>query len=214
VLGGHTPALEAFHYWLTENYGFNLDEAVELFKHEMTNPDSVLDVPTAPYKGSHYATFPPKLIAPLIRASVPRRCCPECGMAWAPVVEKGKAVSRGGSNNPDRPIMELTEIGPMVRNKSDGSSASQYASEFIHRESTVTDYRPTCECGHEDFEPGIVLDPFGGSGTTGAVAKQLLRRWVVMDISRPYLDEQAKVRTGSGTPSKALDGLPMFEELE
>ena len=37
-----------------------------------------------------YATFPPKLIAPLIRASVPRRCCPECGMAWAPVVERAE----------------------------------------------------------------------------------------------------------------------------
>ena len=48
------------------------------------------------------------------------------------------------------------------------------------------------------------------SGTTGMVAKELLRRWVVMDISRPYLDEQAKVRTGTGTPSKALDELPLF----
>ena len=76
----------------------------------------------------------------------------------------------------------------------------------------IAGYRPTCECGVTQHEPGIVLDIFGGSGTTGMVAKDLLRRWVVMDISRPYLDEQAKVRTGSGTPANALDGLPMFEE--
>ena len=147
------------------------------------NPRSVLDVPTAPYKGAHYATFPPKLIAPLIRASVPRRCCPECGMAWAPVREKFES---GDDSTWVMPVRYETT-------------------------STVTDYRPTCECGIEEHEPGIVLDIFGGSGTTGMVAKELMRRWVVMDISRPYLDEQAKVRTGTGTPSKALEGLPMFE---
>ena len=42
------------------------------------------------------------------------------------------------------------------------------------------------------------------------VARQLLRRGIGFDISRPYLDEQAKVRLG-GTPSGALDELPLFE---
>ncbi len=160
------------------------------------NPRSVLDVPTAPYKGAHYATFPPKLIAPLIRASVPRRCCPECGQAWAPVVEKG--------NYGDWSVDGHRED----RRKKHGGQAEWNE----YKPATVTDYRPTCECGVTEHKPGIVLDIFGGSGTTGMVAKQLLRRWVVMDISRPYLDEQAKVRTGTGTPSKALEGLPMFEE--
>ena len=78
----------------------------------------------------------------------------------------------------------------------------------------VVDYRPTCDCGREDHVPGIVLDPFGGTGTTGMVAKQLMRRWVVMDISRPYLDEQAKIRTKTGAPSKGVEGLPMFDGIE
>ena len=164
------------------------------------NPRSVLDVPTAPYKGAHYATFPPKLIAPLIRASVPRRCCPECGMAWAPVVEKKHPVDVGRSDGAKFREHEN-------RNDGDRRLGQQYQDQMG---STVTDYRPTCECGVTEHEPGIVLDIFGGSGTTGMVAKELLRKWVVMDISRPYLDEQAKVRTGSGTPANALDDLPMF----
>lgn len=207
VLGGNTPALEAFHYWLMENYGFNLDEAIELFKHEATNPDSVLDVPTAPYRGAHYATFPPKLIAPLIRASVPRRCCPACGQAWAAVVEKtGRIRIREGSN-----ISGATAIEAGL-GKTLGPSSIFHTGE---KDSiSVTDYRPTCECGYEEHEPGIVLDIFGGSGTTGMVAKQLMRQWVVMDISRPYLDEQAKIRTKTGTPSKGTDGLPLFDGLE
>ena len=157
------------------------------------NPRSVMDVPTAPYKGAHYATFPPKLIAPLIRASVPRRCCPECGMAWAPVVD-----------------LALGEVVPSLSHDESINPNKGGATYQKKLGRTVTAYRPTCECGVTQHEPGIVLDIFGGSGTTGMVAKQLMRKWVVMDISRPYLDEQAKVRTGSGTPANALDGLPMF----
>ncbi|NIN00529.1 MAG: hypothetical protein GTO24_21325 [candidate division Zixibacteria bacterium] len=58
--------------------------------------------------------------------------------------------------------------------------------------------------------PGVVLDPFGGSGTTGLVAKNLMRRWALIDIGHAYLDEQVKVRTGQGMPSKQLDDLPLF----
>jgi site-specific DNA-methyltransferase (adenine-specific) len=33
----------------------------------------------------------------------------------------------------------------------------------------------------------IVLDPFGGSGTTGRVAEQLRRRWVLIELNPDYL---------------------------
>ena len=77
----------------------------------------------------------------------------------------------------------------------------------------VQGYLPTCSHSHtvEDSVPGIVLDPFVGSGTTVMVANQLLRRAVGVDISMQYLDEQAKVRAGLGSPSKQFDDLPMFE---
>jgi hypothetical protein len=81
--------------------------------------------------------------------------------------------------------------------------------------SNVKDYRPTCEHDHTKDEavPGIVLDPFVGSGTSVAVAKQLLRRGIGLDISMEYLDNQAKIRTRSGSPSNVLDDLPLFEML-
>ena len=75
---------------------------------------------------------------------------------------------------------------------------------------TVSGYRPTCEHPHsiEDAVPGTVFDPFVGSGTTVIVAKQLLRRGVGMDLSRPYLDEQAGIRTGQRGGD--VTELPMF----
>ena len=38
-------------------------------------------------------------------------------------------------------------------------------------------------------EPGdVVVDPFAGSNTTGAVAERLDRKWIAMDLSEDYLE--------------------------
>jgi site-specific DNA-methyltransferase (cytosine-N4-specific) len=36
-------------------------------------------------------------------------------------------------------------------------------------------------------EGDIVLDPFAGSNTTGAVAESLVRRWIAVDTVEEYL---------------------------
>ena len=159
-------------------------------------------------------------------------------MAWAPVVEKSGGLGKSWHNHgSDESQGAYQRDRDYFDGKAQGTVMVEA---WKNMQRQVTDYRPTCECGETcetcagighrapngvpvscpvcagegkkrlEPAPGIVLDIFGGSGTTGMVAKQLMRRWVVMDISRPYLDEQAKVRTGSGTPANALDGLPMF----
>lgn len=47
------------------------------------------------------------------------------------------------------------------------------------------DYRPGCDCG-AGFRPGLVLDPFFGSGTVGVVAKRLGRDWLGIELNRDY----------------------------
>ena len=37
-------------------------------------------------------------------------------------------------------------------------------------------------------EGSLVVDPFAGSNTTGAVAETLARRWIAVEISREYLE--------------------------
>ena len=51
------------------------------------NRRSVWTVPTTPYKGAHYATFPPKLIEPMILAG-----CPAGGIVLDPFVGSGTTV--------------------------------------------------------------------------------------------------------------------------
>ena len=179
---------------------YTTEELWKLFVEYMTNPADVLDIPTAPYKGAHYATFPPNLIAPLIRATCPRWACPICGQGWSPVVEKE--------------IEHTQETHNSKYDPDTGWAKSGWKAGRIN--SNVKEYRRTCDHPHtiEEAVPGIVLDPFVGSGTTVQVAKQLLRRGVGLDISMDYLDEQAKIRTGAGSPTNVLDDLPMFAQME
>ena len=82
--------------------------------------------------------------------------------------------------------------------------------------STVSGYAPTCDHPHTQAEavPGTVFDPFVGSGTTVMVARQLLRRGAGLDISRPYLHDQASLRTGKANGNQRLEELPMFAEVD
>ena len=51
-------------------------------------------------------------------------------------------------------------------------------------------------------EGGVVLDPFFGSGTTGAVAKRLNRECIGIDINPRYV-EKAEMRIAEVTPEKS-----------
>jgi DNA modification methylase len=55
------------------------------------------------------------------------------------------------------------------------------------RRDRLGDLQPTCLCaGH--WQPGLVLDPFLGSGTTAVVAKRLGRRWLGIELNPTYAD--------------------------
>ncbi|HEY3241763.1 MAG TPA: site-specific DNA-methyltransferase [Phycisphaerae bacterium] len=57
-------------------------------------------------------------------------------------------------------------------------------------------------CSNEDE---LILDPFGGSGTTLAVAKKLKRRWVGFELSEQYA-QRIRKRLDAINPGDPLDG--------
>ncbi|WP_035750176.1 DNA-methyltransferase [Arthrobacter sp. 35W] len=58
-------------------------------------------------------------------------------------------------------------------------------------------------CGHRDgTEPGIVLDPFMGSGTTAVVAERLHRQWIGVEINPDFAREAvARIESASASPT-------------
>lgn len=165
------------------------------------NPRDVLSPSSEPYKGAHYAVFPPDLITPFIRASVPSRCCPECGAGYAPVVEHNRHGQEGWG--PSQKDHHGTLLGSQSWIR-EGEGRAGFD------DSRIMSYLPTCTCGREDWVPGTVFDPFVGSGTTLMVARELMLDAVGQDISEEYLDKHAKPRGLKQTPSKALDDFPLF----
>ena len=147
------------------------------------------------YKIDHFATFPEKLVEPMIRAgSSERGACPHCGKAWVRVVEREK----GDTESAERPKAKgqngYGKPGSTLSLSGNGSK------EWAERGSKVTDlgFLPACTCPAHEPVPCVVLDPFNGSGTTGKVAVQLGRAYVGVDIATEYLDGVTSERFGAG----------------
>ena len=181
--------------WLQDTHPEVVDELEEAER----QPDTLLRPPPSGYTGNHFAAFPEGLISPLVLASTPRKCCPHCGAGWSPVVGK---IDHGFADRTFRSPHEVETPG-----MTNGTGATTLAKIIEKR---VSGYRQTCECQPHEPVPGIVLDPFTGSGTTGIVARELSLRFIGTDVSREYLEGQAMDRALRVTPSKKIEELPLF----
>lgn len=86
---------------------------------------------------------------------------------------------------------------PMGRTRTSGTMV-------LPPSATTIGWQPTCHCDAGDPVPQTVLDPFLGSGTTGAVANRLGRRWVGIELNPEYA-ELARRRTAQLGFAAALD---------
>lgn len=137
----------------------------------LTEPDGSLAgmlVNPVPYTGAHFAAYPPRLIAPLIRAATSERgCCPHCGAQWVREVERIPSIS--------------------AQKKWNGATAQESKGvsrpgRFVDASMTTLGFSPSCSCPTHEPIPSVVLDPFGGSGTTSQVARALKLRSILIDL--------------------------------
>jgi DNA modification methylase len=144
------------------------------------NRRTVWTIPTQPYRGAHFATYPEKLVEPCILAGTSAKGnCPVCGAPWERMTERGDL--RGPGHEGYRLEKAQASKGDAkVKGRSEGWWPN-------HRyEPSTLGWRPTCDHDAEPV-PAVVLDPFCGSGTVGAVARRFGRRFVGIDLSAPYL---------------------------
>lgn len=146
------------------------------------NRRSVWTVATQPYSEAHFATFPAKLIEPMILAGCPAQACAKCGKGWERVVERER---KPPGRSDDKIYTGQAYASPQSAvwgpKRNLGGSA----------QSTTLGHRPACTCEAESI-PGTVLDPFFGSGTVGQVCERLGRRWIGIDLNDGYTALQKK----------------------
>lgn len=114
------------------------------------NPGDVWTIPTAGYRGAHFAVFPEALAERPILATCPERICVQCDQPWTRPTRTLVVHTAEGS----RVVRKVGELG-------------------------------RCDC-FAPSRPGVVLDPFFGSGTVGVVAERHRRDWLGIELNSTY----------------------------
>jgi DNA modification methylase len=143
-------------------------------------PGSVWTVPTEPLQVpdhlgiNHFAAFPTEWPRRIILGWSPSGICTACGEGRRPVTSRCLTTNRGG-----------TQSQRLMGTPISGGEGRQ----TLGWERTVT-VTGEAECACPDTtaptRPAVVVDPFGGTGTTALVAAALGRMGVTFDRSADY----------------------------
>ena len=137
----------------------------------------VWSMPSQPFKGAHFATFAEPLARRAILAGTSARgCCPTCHAPWERVTEE--AYENPGNR---------TTNGP--RSLDNRAITAGFTRRLVKTVRTVG-WKPGCACPAHDPVPCLVLDPYGGSGTTGEAAENTGRRALLCELNTGYLGLQ------------------------
>ena len=138
------------------------------------NPGDIFFINPKPFVEAHFATFPPELPERIIRCAVPEKVCKKCGV-------------------PVENIMQPTEAYAKLLGKGwhdHGFDETQGMQQKMEKESITASYEKVgekhCDCD-AGFEPGVVFDPFMGSGTVARVALDNNRRWIGIELNADYV---------------------------
>jgi DNA modification methylase len=152
------------------------------------NPGDVFNINPRPFVEAHFATFPPELPEKIIKCACPEKVCKKCGVPvqniMEPTAEYAKLLGKSWHNHKDDLGKGMTQDRSQ---KADATASYQKVGE--------TD----CGC-NTGFEPGVVFDPFMGSGTVADVAISLNRRWLGIELNPEYaeiIDKRLKPKMSS-----------------
>ncbi len=157
---------------------------------ETRHARSVWTIPTQAFRGAHFATFPELLASRCVVAGTSAYgACAVCGSPWRRLIEVTYAnPGNRKTNGPRSTANRRSSPGFEIR---------------LERSERTRGWAPTCTCGEPAAVPCVVLDPFAGSGTTGAVAIRTGRRFIGVELNADYIAlAAARIDTG---PVSELD---------
>lgn len=154
-------------------------------------PGSVWTVPSEPLIVSdevkrhynlpdHFAAFPQELPRRIILGWSPSSICTACGEGRRPVVVKVLHEERPTQRNLRTPRQDNS--GP--KRSANGHNSDSWTPSST--DATITGYACACPDTSASTRASVVLDCFGGTGTTAGVARALGRIGVSVDLSHDY----------------------------
>ena len=134
------------------------------------NVRSVWNIATQPYPEAHFATFPEELARRCILAGCPVRVCRVCGKPSERIVETDGSRWAERKENGEGPRHGVSGVKPSYSVGANPRTDVGWS-----------------DCGHNNWRPGVVLDPFIGSGTTAKVARDHQRHAIGIELNEEYL---------------------------
>jgi len=144
-------------------------------------PGSVWDIPSQPltipeWLGvDHFAAYPMELPRRIILGWSPPGICLECGEGRRPVANYERLDIRPGYSKTHNGQRDGIPQSGGTKWKTKGQT-----------DVTITGYACACPKPDAPTRPAIVLDPFGGTGTTALVAAAYGRTGITVDLSGDY----------------------------
>jgi DNA modification methylase len=141
------PDEDAFaHYCATQ--GVDLEALAQGFVDGNRELKSTWVINPAASKLKHFASFPPRLVEPAIKAGTSERgCCPECGAGWERVVERvGGDAGESMSRPKGRAAATAGQAGHGTVTSTLSISGRDGGWDGRGTKTTTTGWRPTCEC--------------------------------------------------------------------
>lgn len=140
--------------------------------HDESDGDHTWLINTQGSSLAHYAMWPSRLAERLVLAMCPREVCRTCGEPRRRLTGPAEYVKDGGA-----PAARLDDRWRHGRVGLTGDA--------LQKQGHLTRIAPTLgwsDCGHDDYRPGIVLDPFSGTGTTIHAAEVHGRDGIGIDL--------------------------------
>jgi DNA modification methylase len=128
---------------------------------------------------AHYAAFPPELARRIIAGWSPPGVCTACGQGRRPV-----SVGEYRKHRPSGGTMSRVERGTKIPDGGAGHWGT-FGTNLLH-DVAITGYACACPVPGAPTRPAVVVDPFGGTGTTALVASVLGRTGITVDLSLDY----------------------------
>lgn len=194
--GSGIKANESFHAAVGDLVGSRNFRNTDLFFESLEPPFGAifagdelvgLDINPKGFAAAHFATFPPRLPEVAILAGTSEKgCCVECGAPYKRQVDyKANYEKREPAHAPNNCPTKVDSTGwkcPDIK---------------------TTGWKPTCKC-NSGKKPCVVLDPFGGAMTTAIVAHKYGRKFIMIELSEPYIKNIGIPRIEQKTRQRGL----------